>query len=106
MQLCSRLESNRDATNGNEAALPEGDGQRMRLYVSQACKCPYMAVVLAAYSTSIARTARSNTNNGDGAAGETNKDVHILYNDADEAEQSSGRGVARLSCRWSQLGPT
>ena len=55
----------------------------------------YVAVVLAADGVGTAGVS-TNTDDADGAAGETNGDIDVLENDAQEAEESRASGGAGL----------
>ena len=54
-----------------------------------------MTVVFAAHSVSAALPT-SYADDGDWAAGETNYNIQVLENDAEQAQECSGCGVARL----------
>ena len=56
----------------------------------------YEAVVLAAHDVGRAAIAGTDTDDGDGRAGEADEDVHALDDDAEQAEDRSRARVAGL----------
>ena len=62
----------------------------------------YGVVVVAADGVGSALVAGADTDDGDGGAGEADKDVHALDDDAKQAEERRSSGVASLCGRGIQ----
>ena len=75
-----RLEDNGDTADGDEAALCASRWVSMPPRVKD--RCTHIAVVLAAHSVGVAGARASDTDGGDGGAGEADEDSRVLKDDA------------------------
>ena len=91
----SRLEADGDTSDRDEATLERKQVSTSLSADTRGIRTD-VTVVLAAHSAGRARVAAADTDDGDGRAGQANRDVEVLEDDTEKAQDRGGGGVASL----------